>query len=374
MSCWAWPGCWGCQTEPRWRGLRPSGLWKVTQRELLDVARLLGLTKVSRLNKQALLARVWETLERMGAIAPNGATESMPAPRPTAAGQASGAAGPGRRADGARAAVGAAVGPDRRRGRPADLGATRRRSRRRRRPPPPTSSTWARRPTRDPARVRALAEAHIPWSYGRDRVTAMPVDPDRLYVYWEVTDEAMARARAGLGPGGAEAWLSLRVYDVTGRLFDGTNAHSYFDNRIERGDRQWFFQVGKPTSHVVIDIGMKSHEGYFTKIARSGRVEFPAPRAGPLERAGVDDRAGLDRRDRRRPLTACRGGPPGRRPAGRRRGGRRARPGAGRPSARTSSPASAGGMWEGRLARAGRRARGARDLGRGAADRALRPR
>src|SRR5579872_1480110 len=89
---------------------------------------------------------------------------------------------------------------------------------------------------------------NIPWGYGHDRVTAMVVDPDRLFVYWEVTDEAMARARRELGKGGAGAWLSLRVYDITGRLFDGTNAHSYFDHKLERNDRQWFFDINKPTS------------------------------------------------------------------------------------------------------------------------------
>ena len=71
---------------------------------------------------------------------------------------------------------------------------------------------------------------HIPWGYGQDRVTAMVVDPERLYVYWEVTDEAIERARAALGPGGPDAWLNLRVYDVTDRIFDGTNAHHYFDH------------------------------------------------------------------------------------------------------------------------------------------------
>src|SRR4029079_5019320 len=38
----------------------------------------------------------------------------------------------------------------------------------------------------------------IPWGYGFDRITAMPVDPLRLYVYWEVTDASIAAARAGL--------------------------------------------------------------------------------------------------------------------------------------------------------------------------------
>jgi hypothetical protein len=106
----------------------------------------------------------------------------------------------------------------------------------------------------------------------------MPVDPDRLYAYWEVTDEAIARARGGLGTGGDNAYLCLRVYDISGRIFDGTNAHSYNDHGMDRAQRQWFLQIGKPTSEALVEIGLKSHEGYFVKIARSGRVLFP-PRA-----------------------------------------------------------------------------------------------
>jgi hypothetical protein len=137
----------------------------------------------------------------------------------------------------------------------------------------------------------------IPWGYGYDRVTAMAVDPDRLFVYWEVTDDAIARARNGLGAGGDGAWLDLRVYDVTGLLFDGTNAHGYFDQKVERSDRQWFFDVGKPASTVCIDVGMRSHEGYFVRIVRSGRVDFPrrdpSP-SGDVEWLTVRDGGGGD--------------------------------------------------------------------------------
>ena len=126
----------------------------------------------------------------------------------------------------------------------------------------------------------------IPWGYGYDRVTAMPVDPARLYVYWEVTDDAMAAARKQLGAAGERAWLNLRVYDITGRLFDGTNAHSYFDHRLDRHERQWFFGIDKPTSAACAEIGLRSEEGYFVKIARSGRVEFP--RREPVGGGGVE--------------------------------------------------------------------------------------
>jgi hypothetical protein len=120
---------------------------------------------------------------------------------------------------------------------------------------------------------------HIPWGYGHDRVVAAVVDPDRLYVHWEVTSAAIERARAGLGPGGPGAWLNLRVHDTTGILFDGTNAHSHLDQGVDRADRQWFFSIGKPTSTAQVEIGMKSSEGFFVRIARSGRVEFPRKEA-----------------------------------------------------------------------------------------------
>ncbi len=115
----------------------------------------------------------------------------------------------------------------------------------------------------------------IPWGYGQDRVTGIAVDPNRLYIYWEVTDEAIKEARRGLGADRDQAWLNLRVYDITGRLFDGTNAHGYIDEKVGREDRQWFLDLGKPGSDAIVELGMKSPEGYFVKIARSGRVEFP---------------------------------------------------------------------------------------------------
>jgi hypothetical protein len=122
---------------------------------------------------------------------------------------------------------------------------------------------------------RRPAVEHIPWGYGVDNITAMVVDPNRLFLYWELTEAAIEQARPRLGTGAKDAWLNLRIYDITGRIFDGTNAHGYFDIKVERGDRQWFVHIGKPASTHCIEIGLKSFEGFFVKIARSGRAEFP---------------------------------------------------------------------------------------------------
>ncbi|HEY0707063.1 MAG TPA: DUF4912 domain-containing protein [Polyangia bacterium] len=280
--------------------VKPSGLWRLTQRELLDIAKTLGLSKVSRLKKEALLARIWEVLApQVGADTNVGTIE----PHAEAHAEANGESNGTLHASGAELAQPTSAKPrlvaKSSEARPRDgKGAEGKARDTRPGPgasgaeealvaPPSPQETRESRPgaahkfdvgegaEADLQALRAESAAQIPWGYGRDRVTGMPVDPERMYVYWEVTDDAIARARAGLGQGGDAAYLCLRVYDISGRIFDGTNAHSYFDHGLDRSTRQWFFHIGKPTSEAVIEIGLKSHEGYFVKIARSGRVSFP---------------------------------------------------------------------------------------------------
>jgi len=215
-----------------------KGLSAYTQRQLFECAKRLDLKGVSKLSKHELADRVAsEFAVRRDPAAQEGAVGKKTAPS---------AAGDLPAVTAAKDPPGAGDGAD---------------------------SAWSHK---FEVREHAKAEAPgtIPWSYNYERVTGMAVDPDRLFVYWEVTDDAIERARKSLGKAGKDAWLNLRIYDTTDRIFDGTNAHSYFDHRVERGDRHWFFQIGKPSSSAFIDIGLKSNEGFFSKIVRSGRVEF----------------------------------------------------------------------------------------------------
>jgi hypothetical protein len=278
--------------------VKPSGLMRLTQRELLDVAKLLGLSKVSRLKKEALLARVWEVLAKSVGVDAGVAVAASGGSSKVATN--GGSAHPVRRSTAprpdAREAGVVRESVEARESRPVhspgngDGAAARPSVPAARTPAPPAPLPQDIRESRpgaahkfdvgegaepDLAALRAESAASIPWGYGRDRITAMPVDPDRLYAYWEVTDDAIARARSGLGAGGEGAYLCLRLYDITGRIFDGTNAHVYYDSGIDRSQRQFFFQVGKPSSEAVVEIGLKSHEGYFVRISRSGRVTFP---------------------------------------------------------------------------------------------------
>ncbi len=115
----------------------------------------------------------------------------------------------------------------------------------------------------------------LPWGYGQDRITALVRDPDSAYLYWEITDEGIAAARSRLGPAGVDGWCTLRIYDTTGHAFDGTNANDYLDIRVDRADREHFVMVRRPGSSMHAEIGIKTHEGYFQPVARSGRADFP---------------------------------------------------------------------------------------------------
>jgi hypothetical protein len=233
-----------------------STLLERPQKELAQAARLLGLKGLSRLRKSEVADRVREALREQG----RAAARARRGARPRSAG--------GKATGRARAA---------------------RRPRRERAEEPAVESegeTGARSKFDLGPREQPSEGEYIPWSYNVNRVTAMATDPRRMYVYWEVRDDAIQSARERLGAGGRDAWLSLRVYDITDRIFDGTNAHGYFDTKVERTDRQWFFTIGKPTSTHCVEIGMKSREGYFQRIARSGRVDFPRAEPttpGPVE-------------------------------------------------------------------------------------------
>lgn len=113
----------------------------------------------------------------------------------------------------------------------------------------------------------------IPWGYGENRVTAMARDPSWVFVYWEVTDEALERARAEIHD--PHGWCVLRVYDTTYRQFDGTNANWYVDVPVVREANNYYVPVHRPGATIHVDVGIKSHEGWFAKIARSAPVEMP---------------------------------------------------------------------------------------------------
>ena len=156
-----------------------EGLAKFTQHQLFECSKRLGQKGTSKLGKSALAERIWEDLTTLLAPAP---VEKRPAAKAVDKVKSPGAKSPDKNADPSLEI------PE----------------------PPPISHKFELG-----SHGKAEEPRNIPWAYDYDRVTGMAVDPDHLFVYWEVTDQSLERARAGLGASGKDAWLSLRVYDST---------------------------------------------------------------------------------------------------------------------------------------------------------------
>lgn len=167
------------------------------------------------------------------------------------------------------------------RGRASDVGTPSRRAARPAiDPPPPPPDSVEDAPDLAPGEPPVLG--NIPWGYGDNRVVGMPVDPYWVFVYWEVTDEAIARARDAVRAAAGDC--ILRIYDTTYRLFDGTNANWSMDVPVYRPANNHYVLLNRPGSTCHVDLGVKSHAGDFATIVRSGPIEMPRNAVSPDSR------------------------------------------------------------------------------------------
>jgi len=117
----------------------------------------------------------------------------------------------------------------------------------------------------------------IPWQYGADRLVLMVRDPNWLFAYWEIT---AAKQDEFSQQYGQSAWGSsrpvLRVYDVTGVEFNGSNANNYIDYAISDYVDNWHLEVSRPNSTLCVDVGRVFPDGRFVTLLRSNIVHTPS--------------------------------------------------------------------------------------------------
>lgn len=119
-------------------------------------------------------------------------------------------------------------------------------------------------------------EPSVPWGYDDIKITAMYRDPHWVYTYWELTDQVKNKVNSQFGP---ETWENsrpvLRVYNVTGIDFNGTNAINYFDVDISYYANNHYLEVSAPNQTFCIDLARILPDGTFYLIARSNFVTMP---------------------------------------------------------------------------------------------------
>lgn len=115
----------------------------------------------------------------------------------------------------------------------------------------------------------------LPSGYAEDRIVLQVRDPWWIHAYWEITPQITHRLKERLGDTFFSAEKVLRVYDVSYIIFDGTNAHRFFDIQINPHANNWYIDTGGPGRSWCVDLGLKLANGEFITIVRSNTVQAP---------------------------------------------------------------------------------------------------
>ncbi len=125
------------------------------------------------------------------------------------------------------------------------------------------------------------APEELPCHYGETQITLMVRDAYCLFAYWEISPQHIAQARVDLGDNLEGCKTILRVYDITGKNFNGANANSYFNVELNGAD-SWYIKVENPNHTFCAELGLVTPRGSFYFLTRSNEATTPNDGPSPI--------------------------------------------------------------------------------------------
>ncbi|MBU1125069.1 MAG: DUF4912 domain-containing protein, partial [Candidatus Omnitrophica bacterium] len=127
----------------------------------------------------------------------------------------------------------------------------------------------------EPSRMRKMMPTELSPQYGLDRIILQVRDPRWLHCYWEVCGATWEKLKNEFRDLFFRAKRLLRVYDVSQVIFNGKNAHRYFDIEVADHAMNWYIDTAGPGRSWCIDYGLLLPDGRFVTILRSNTVHTP---------------------------------------------------------------------------------------------------
>jgi len=115
----------------------------------------------------------------------------------------------------------------------------------------------------------------LPGGYGRNKIVLQVRDPWWIHAYWEVTAATFDGLRDRLNDAFYSAKRVLRVYDISNIIFNGANAHRFFDIEIDAHANNWYIDTQGPGKSWCVDFGLRLPDGQFITVVRSNTVHTP---------------------------------------------------------------------------------------------------
>jgi glycogen(starch) synthase len=129
-----------------------------------------------------------------------------------------------------------------------------------------------------------------------DQISISMVRPHLGYACWNVSGESIAVLAQRAENAFHDAGMVVRLYDVSDIIFDGNNAHAFFDIEVSRDSGNYYFPVNRTGRNYLAEIGLRSRGGLFHPFARSGTAFFDRDRpSGNYQVGGLFVGRGMER-------------------------------------------------------------------------------
>lgn len=121
----------------------------------------------------------------------------------------------------------------------------------------------------------------LPFPELRTRLTMTPVTSREVLASWSLRPDDWRAALEWLGPESVRAVLAIRVFDVSDLLFDGLNAHGFFDVDLGPGESRRTIAVPHAGRSLAACLGVRSPWGYFHPLAHARLCHLPKADPAP---------------------------------------------------------------------------------------------
>jgi len=120
-----------------------------------------------------------------------------------------------------------------------------------------------------------VIQYELPGKYDKDKLVLQVRDAHWLHSYWEITLNTWEHFKSELKDDFYKAKRVLRVYDISSIIFNGSNAHRFFDIDINEYADSWYIDTNGPGRSWCVDYGLLFPDGRFITILRSNTVTTP---------------------------------------------------------------------------------------------------
>jgi uncharacterized protein len=109
----------------------------------------------------------------------------------------------------------------------------------------------------------------------KGELQAKLISPSRVILIWEVTETPGSVIQLYYNKRFDDLVQVVRIYDVTDIIFNGNNAHHFYEIAVPFANGYWFVKGLIANRNYIAEIGVKLNEKDFFPILRSNTIQTP---------------------------------------------------------------------------------------------------